>query len=142
VKDAAAAIEFYKKAFGAVEKKRHHGPDGRSIMYAMLMVGDTPVQLGDEFPMMEHWKSPESVGGTTVGMHIYVKDVDAAFQRAVEAGASVMFPLSDAFWGDRYGSVKDPFGHVWSMATRKKDLSDREIEEGAKAFFAGMAPHP
>src|SRR5262245_39132556 len=101
VKGAADAIEWYRKAFGAVEKKRHLTPDGR-VMYAMITIGDTPVQLCDEFEMMQHWKSPVSIGGTSVAMHIYVKDVDALYSRAVDAGAKVLFPLMDAFWGDRY----------------------------------------
>lgn len=137
VKGASDAIEWYKKAFGAVEKKRHLSPDGK-VMYAMITIGDTPLQLCDEYEMMKDWKSPSSFGGTTVAMHLYVKDADGAFDRAVNAGARVLFPLSDTFWGDRYGSMIDPYGHAWSIATRKQDLSDAQVMEGAKAFFASM----
>jgi uncharacterized glyoxalase superfamily protein PhnB len=139
VKGAGDAIEWYKKAFGAVEKKRHLTPDGR-VMYAMLTIGNTPVQLCDEFEMMQHWRSPASVGGTTVGMHLYVKDVDSAYNRAVAAGARILFPLMDTFWGDRYGSMIDPYGHAWSIASHKKDLTDAQIMEGARAFFSSKGP--
>jgi uncharacterized glyoxalase superfamily protein PhnB len=139
VKDAASAIDFYKKAFGAVEKKRHTMPDGK-IMYALIAIGDTPIHLADEFPMMEHWKSPDSIGGTSVGIHIYVKDADSVYNRAIEAGARQLFPLADAFWGDRYGSVIDPFGHAWSIATHKQDLTDAQVMKAAMEFFGSMQP--
>ncbi len=137
VRDGAAAIDFYKKAFGAVEKERHLGPDGK-IMYARLQIGDTPVQLCDEMEIMQYWVSPQRLGGTTVGLHMYVRDADAAFAKAVAAGAKVSMPLADQFWGDRFGKLTDPFGHEWSIATHKRDLSVKQIDEAAKAFFAQM----
>ena len=128
VRDAARAIDFYKQAFGATERGVMKGPDGK-IMHAELMIGDSIVMLADEFPDYGAL-SPESVGGTAMGLHIYVNNVDDAFARAVKAGAQVEMPVMDQFWGDRYGKLKDPFGHKWSIATHTKDLSMEEMKTG------------
>jgi len=126
VRDAARAIEFYKTAFGAVERGVAKGPDGR-IMHAELKIGDSIIMLGDEYPEFGAL-SPLSTGGVGMGLHIYVDGVDAAFDRAVQAGAQVEMPVSDQFWGDRYGKLKDPFGHKWSIATHTKDMSMDEMK--------------
>jgi PhnB protein len=138
VKDAAKAIEFYKRAFGAEETVRMPGPDG-GVMHAEIRIGDSIIMLGDESPM-GGCKSPQSLGGTTMGLHIYVKDVDAAFKKAVAAGAKVSMPLMDMFWGDRYGKLTDPFGHEWSIATHTKDLTPDEIERGAAEAMKAFPP--
>jgi uncharacterized glyoxalase superfamily protein PhnB len=134
VRDAAAAIDFYKKAFGAEEVSRMAGPDG-SIMHAEIRIGDSVVMLGEE---NEQWgtKSPLSTNGVHGSLHIYVEDADASFNRALQAGATVRYPLEDAFWGDRYGKVTDPFGHEWGLATRVKDLSDAEMNQAAQEWMA------
>jgi PhnB protein len=137
VRDAAAAIEFYKKALGAEERMRMATPDGR-IGHAELKIGDSLIFLADEMPGMS-CKSPQSLGGTANNLFLYVEDVDNSFQRATDAGVQVTMPVSDMFWGDRFGSFMDPFGHSWSMATHVEDLSPQEIEERAKTFHAQMA---
>lgn len=124
-RNAAAAIDFYVRAFGAVELARLPAPDGR-LMHAMLRVGDSPLMLVDEFPEMG-CHSPQGLGGSPITLHLYVSDVDAALARAVEAGARLTLPATDMFWGDRYGRVEDPFGHQWSIATHIRDLSPAEI---------------
>ena len=125
-KDAAEAIPFYVKAFGAVELARLPGPDGR-LMHAMLRIGDSPLMLVDEMP--EHGAlGPLALKGSPVTLHLSVKDVDAAVAQAVAAGATVTMPVADMFWGDRYGLVQDPFGHNWSVATHIRDLSPKEIQ--------------
>lgn len=136
VKGASKAIEFYKKAFGAEEIGRLPGPDGKSIIHADLKIGDSHVFLVDEIPEM-NCHGPQSVGGTPVTIHMYVEDVDDAFGKAVSAGAKVRMPLSDMFWGDRYGVLTDPFGHSWSMATHKEDLTPAEIGKRAQTACTG-----
>jgi PhnB protein len=136
IQGAAQAIEFYKKAFGAKEEERHLMPDGKRVMHARVRIGDAPIMLADEFPPKA--LSPKSRGGSSVWLHIYVEDADAAFERAVKAGCIVRMPLMDQFWGDRYGQVEDPFGHQWSIATHKQDLSQTQMEANAKAAFAKM----
>ncbi len=136
VRDAARAIEFYKQAFGAVERGAMKGPDGK-IMHAELIIGDSIVMLADEQPQFGAL-SPQSTGGAGMGLHIYVEDVDSAFDRAVQAGAKVEMPVGDMFWGDRYGKLADPFGHKWSIATHKADLSAEEMERGMKAMMEDM----
>jgi PhnB protein len=138
VRGAAEAIAFYKKALGAREVMRMRGPDGKGVMHAEIKIGDSVVFLGDESPNMS-CRSPQSLGGSTAALHIYVRDVDAAFKRAVEAGAQVQMPVTDMFWGDRYGRIADPFGHEWGLATHKEDLKPKEIARRAEAFFAQMA---
>lgn len=127
---AADAIEFYKKAFNAVEEMRLPGPGGR-LMHAMIRIEGSAVMLVDEMP---EWGAlgPKSLKGSPVTIHICVPDADAFFARAVAAGATVIMPLEDAFWGDRYGKIQDPFGHHWSVATHQRDLSPAEIAEALK----------
>ncbi len=112
VRGADQAIEFYKKAFGAEEITRIPGPGGKGIMHAELKIGDSMLMMCEEFPDMGA-KSPAAIGGSPVTLHLYVQDVDQAFDRAVSAGATVKMPLTDMFWGDRYGKLTDPFGHEW-----------------------------
>jgi PhnB protein len=138
VKGASEAIEFYKKAFGAEEITRLPGPDGKSIMHAALKIGDSRLFLVDEFPQMGSL-GPKSIGGTPVFIHVFVEDVDTIFNQAVAAGAEVLMPLVDAFWGDRYGQLVDPFGHKWSLATHKEDLTPEEIGKRAQAAFGECA---
>ena len=137
VKGAARAIGFYEEAFGAVEKLRMEAPDGR-ILHAEVDIGGYLVFLADDFPEMNEGKesSPEGLGGTTVTMHRYVPDCDAAIARAVAAGAEVVFPIADMFWGDRFGKIRDPFGHEWSIATHVADPSPEEMASAVAEFFA------
>ncbi len=133
---AADAIEFYKRAFGATERYRMPGPEGR-IAHAELQIGDSVVMLSDPFPQSSV-KSPTALGGTTVGIFVYVEDVDAVFRQAVDAGATVTMELENQFWGDRYGSLTDPYGHHWSLATHVEDVPPDEMEERAKQAMAAM----
>jgi len=128
VRDAARAIEFYKQAFGAEERGVAKGPDGK-VMHAELKIGDSIIMLGDEYPDFGSL-SPQSIGGSGMGLHIYLDGVDAAFDRAVKAGAQVEMPVMDQFWGDRYGKLTDPFGHKWSIGTHIKDMSPAEMKQG------------
>ncbi len=127
LKDTSEAIDFYKRAFGAVEIFRMNGPDGK-IAHAEIRIGDSPLMLGDESPCSEA-KAPESLNGTTTGIFLYVDDVDASFKRALEAGARETVPLQNMFWGDRFGRLTDPFGHKWMLASHVEDASPAEIEE-------------
>lgn len=136
VRDAARAIEFYKQAFGAKEKGVMKGPDGK-VVHAELLIGDSIVMMGDEVPQMGAL-SPQSIGGSAMGLHIYVEDVDAAFDRAIKAGGTAEMPVTDMFWGDRYGKLVDPFGHKWSIATHTRDVSMEEMEETQKEFMKQM----
>ncbi|MBL0209784.1 MAG: VOC family protein [Holophagaceae bacterium] len=131
VRGAAKALEFYKQAFGAVELFRMEAPDGR-IGHAEIRIGDSPIMLADEHPDMGA-KSPETWGGSPVSLMLYVEDVDRVFARAVEAGATVERPLADQFYGDRTGGLKDPFGHVWYVATHIEDVPPEELDRRAKA---------
>lgn len=139
VRGAADAIEFYKRAFGARELGRMAAPDGQVIWHAEIQIGDSRLMLSDEFPEMGDCRAPTSLGGTSTSLHIYVEDADAAFQRAVDAGATVSMPLEDAFWGDRYGTVTDPFGHQWGIATHQEDVSEEEMRRRAQAHAADSA---
>ena len=136
VRDAARAIEFYKQAFGAKEKGVMKGPEGK-VMHAELVIGDSTIMLADEFPEFGSL-SPQSIGGSGTGLHIYIEDVDSAFDRAVQAGATVEMPVADMFWGDRYGKLRDPFGHKWSIGTHKADLSMEEMKKGMDETMAKM----
>lgn len=136
IRDAARAIEFYKEAFGAIERGAMKGPDGK-VVHAELMIGDSIVMLGEENPQFGAL-SPQAIGGSGMGLHIYLDGVDAAFDRAVKAGAEVEMPVADQFWGDRYGKLKDPFGHKWSIATHVKDMSDDEMKEAMDEAMAKM----
>ena len=137
VKDAARAIEFYKQAFGAEERGVMKGPDGK-VMHAELKIGDSIIMLADEFPEFGVL-SPQTSGGAGMGLHIYIDGVDAAFDRAVTAGAQVEMPLAEQFWGDRYGKLKDPFGHHWSIATHTKDLSMDEMKRNMDEVMKHMS---
>jgi PhnB protein len=137
VDDAEKAIEYYKKAFGAEETVRMNGPDGR-IGHAELKIGDSHIMLSDPFPESST-KPPTELGGTSASIFMYVEDVDAVVQKAVDQGATVTMEVEDQFWGDRFGSITDPFGHNWSIATHVEDLTPEEIEERGKAAMAAMA---
>jgi len=130
VKGAEAAIEFYQRAFGAIESSRIPMPDGR-IGHAEIRIGKALIMMADEYPEIA-FSSPETLGGSPVSLHLYVEDVDALFSRAVAAGAKVLTPVADKFYGDRAGRLADPFGHVWMFATHVEDLSAGEIERRAK----------
>lgn len=129
---AAEALAYYQKAFAAVEIMRMPQPDGR-IGHAEIQIGDSRIMLADEVPEMGH-KGPKSLGGSPVSIALYVEDVDAVFDRAVAAGARVVRPVSDQFYGDRAGTLEDPFGHVWSIMTHKEDLSEQEIKQRMAAM--------
>jgi PhnB protein len=134
VRNAAVMMDFYKNAFGAVEKRRALGPDGTMVMHAEMRIGDSTIFLNDEFPEMGAF-SPLHTGATAVTLHLAVEDCDAQFQQALTAGAEVVMPLADQFWGDRYGIVKDPSGHQWSIGSHIEDLTQEQIKERmAKAF--------
>jgi PhnB protein len=138
--NAAEAIEFYKKAFGAVELCRMAGPGGQGIGHAEIKIGDSHLFLADECPGMGN-RSPKSLGGTTIGIHLNVEDVDAVFARAVKAGATPQMQPADMFWGDRFGKLADPFGHSWSVSTHIEDVTPEEMERRAVAAMAQM-PRP
>ena len=137
VDDAAEAIEYYKKAFGAKERVRMETPDGK-IGHAELEIGDSLVMLSDPFPQAST-RPPKELGGTSVSVFMYVEDVDAVVKQAVDAGATVAMEVADQFWGDRFGSVQDPFGHSWSIATHVEDVPPEEIVERGKAAMAAMS---
>lgn len=124
---AADAIAFYKKAFNAVESARMPGPGGK-IMHAQIKIGDSHIMLVDEFPDMATF-SPKHLKGSPVTLHLYVEDVDAVYKQAIDAGATARMPPADMFWGDRYGVLVDPFGHNWSIATHKRDLTPEQMQE-------------
>lgn len=138
VKNAKQAIEFYKKAFGAQERYTLPTPDGK-IMHGEFQIGDSVIMINDEMPEMNHL-SPETRGGATAHFHLFVEDVDTAFDKAVKAGCTVTQPLSNMFWGDRYGRLTDPFGHLWSIASHVEDVPHSEIparfEQAMKAMAA------
>jgi PhnB protein len=137
VENAAEAIEYYKKAFGAKETVRMNAPDGR-IGHAELEIGDSHVMLSDPFPQAST-KPPKELGGTSASVFMYVEDVDAVVKQAVDAGATVTMEVADQFWGDRFGSITDPFGHSWSIATHVEDVSPEEIEERGKEAMAALS---
>ena len=133
IKGAAQAIEFYKRAFSATELFRLVAPSGE-IGHAEIKIGDSPIMLAD--PCEEGaFRNPQSLGGSSVGLHVYVEDVDALFVQAVDAGAKAVKPVQDQFYGDRTGTLEDPFGHVWFLATHKEDLAPEEINRRAEALF-------
>jgi PhnB protein len=138
VAGAAKALDFYKKALGAEERMRFEGPDGK-IMHAEFQVGDSIIMLADEMPDMGA-KGPKSIGGTPVSFFVYGENVDAAWKRAVDAGAKEVVPLADQFWGDRTGCLEDPFGHHWWLAQHLEDLTPEQIRKNAEAFFSQMQP--
>ncbi|MBI5384041.1 MAG: VOC family protein [Verrucomicrobia bacterium] len=130
---AAQAIEFYKQAFGAIETLRMPGPGGK-VMHAEIKIGDSPIMLADEIPDM-NCRGPQSYGGSPISLMLYVEDADAVTARALAAGAKVLRPVQDQFYGDRCGTITDPFGHTWSIATHKEDLSFEEIQKRAASCF-------
>ena len=132
----AAAIDYYTKVFGATELMRHPGPDG-SVGHAEIKIGDSVIMLADEFPELK-FVSPKTIGGTAVGMMLYVADVDAVFKRALAAGGTQHQPLEDKFYGDRSGSLIDPFGHMWTVSTHTEDVAPEEMERRAAAATKQM----
>ncbi len=138
VKNASKAIDFYAKAFGATEICRMPGPDGKSVMHAEIQVGNSRIMLAEENPDWQ-CKGPTLLGGTPVTIHLYVKDADAAFKKAVDAGAEATMPVDTMFWGDRYGKVTDPFGHSWSVATHVEDVSPEDMQQRMAQMFAGQS---
>lgn len=137
VDDAAAAIDFYGRAFGAKERVRMAGP-GDSVMHAELEIGDSLLMLSDPFPQAST-KPPKELGGTSASIFMYVEDIDSMYKQAIDAGASSLMEPDDMFWGDRFGSVQDPFGHSWTIATHVEDVSPEEMEKRSEAFMAQMA---
>jgi PhnB protein len=137
VDDAAKAIDWYKQAFGATERFRMDGPGG-TIGHAELQIGDSVLMLSDPFPQAST-KPPKELSGTTSSVMLYVEDVDATVKQAVDAGATVTMEISDQFWGDRFGSITDPFGHSWSIATHVEDVSPEEMEKRSAEFMSAMA---
>jgi PhnB protein len=138
VSGAAKAIDFYKKALGAEEKYRFPAPDGK-IMHAEIQIGDSTIMLADEMPEYGG-KGPKSIGGTPVSFFVYREDVDAAWKRAIDAGAKEVMPLIDQFWGDRAGCLVDPFGHQWWLAQHIQDLTPEELNKAAESYFSQMQP--
>jgi PhnB protein len=136
VKNAAQAIDYYKKVFGAEELMRMPSPDGK-ISHAEIKIGDSKIFLSDEFPQ-HGGKSPQTLGGFTGGIYLYVPDVDKVFDKAIAAGGKSSMPVTDMFWGDRHGNFIDPFGHSWGVSTHTEDLSEEEMEKRAQAFYAEM----
>ncbi len=136
LQDASQAIAFYKKAFGAEEVLRLDGPQGK-VAHAELKLGDSTIMLSDEMPGGK-CRSPQSLGGTTITLFLYVPDVDRTFNQAVAAGAQVVMPVADMFWGDRFGQVTDPFGHSWGIGTHKEDLSHDELQKRGRIAMAQM----
>ena len=136
VENAAAAIDFYKRAFGATERMRMGGPGG-TIAHAELEIGNSVVMLADPFPISTV-RPPKEIGGTSVSIFMYTEDVDAVVQRAVDVGATVVMPVADQFWGDRYGTVSDPFGHHWAIATHVEDVRPEEMARRGREAMAAM----
>jgi PhnB protein len=134
IKNAVAALEFYKKAFGATETYKLLMPDGR-LGHAEIRLGDSIIMLADEFPEYGG-KAPQTLGGSPVSIHLYVDDVDAFFKRALAAGAKERKPVTDQFYGDRSGQLEDPFGHLWWVATHKEDVTPDEMQKRVRAMFA------
>ena len=135
VKDGLKAIEYYKKVFGAMDKGTMMMPDNKSVAHAELMIGDSKIMLSDEFPEMKSL-SPTTIGGTPLSLYLYVEDVDKTFNLAVAEGGKSLFPVQDRFYGDRHGSIQDPFGHIWSIATHIKDLTEEEMKKAAEEAFS------
>lgn len=137
IKGAAAAIDYYKKVFGATERMRMDGPGG-TIGHAELVIGNSTIMLADEHPAMGY-RSPKTLGGTPVSLVLYVEEVDTVFKRAVDAGAKAQRPVENQFYGDRMGTLEDPFGHVWSVATHVEDVSPEDMQRRAEEFAKQQA---
>jgi PhnB protein len=135
VDGAQKAVEFYKEAFGAEVIDVHTTPDGSKVVHAEVKIGDSRIFINDEYPEMGA-RGPQALGGTPVSLNLYVEDADAVFNRAVAAGATVIMPLADQFWGDRWGMIADPYGHHWGVATHVKDVSPEEVKKASEAFFS------
>ena len=140
VNDAARALEFYTRALGAKERMRSSGPGGK-IMHAEFQLGDSIIMLADEFPEMGS-RSPKTLGGSVGGLWLYVPDTDAVYDQAIAAGATSVSAPADMFWGDRHARIRDPFGHEWSIATHKEDVSPEEMEKRSGEFYSQMAKRP
>ena len=136
-KDTRKAMAFYKKAFRAKEILIFPGPDGKSVMHATMKIGNSIVMMADENPGMS-CKSAETMSGSPISIYLYVKDADKTFNKAVKAGAAAVMPVADMFWGDRMGSVRDPFGYSWTIATHTRELTQEEIHKGGEEFFKSM----
>ena len=136
VREGTRMLEFYRQAFGAQEIMRMPGPDGKSLMHGEIKIGDSIVMVSDEQP--GGCRAPVSVGAPTSYLYVYVPDVDKTFNQAVKAGAKVVMPVADMFWGDRFGQVEDPSGHRWGLATHKEDVGPDEMAKRSKEFFAKM----
>jgi PhnB protein len=137
VDNAAEAIDFYRRAFGAKERVRMSGP-GETVMHAELEIGDSHVMLSDPFPQAST-TPPKELGGTSASVFMYVEDIDAVYRQAIDAGATSLMEPDDMFWGDRFGSVQDPFGHSWTIATHIEDLEPEEMQRRSEEFMAQMA---
>ena len=137
IRGAERALDFYKKAFGAVERSRMPGPGGL-LMHAEMTIGNSIIMMCDEMPQMQRWLSPDSLKGTTAAVHLYVEDIDALVNRAVAAGAKISMPPMDMFWGDRFAKLTDPFGHEWTVATHQHDYTPAEMQQKSAEFFATM----
>ncbi|HTP42899.1 MAG TPA: VOC family protein [Nitrospiria bacterium] len=137
-KDSQKAIEFYQKAFDAKVLFLMKRPDGRGVMHATIRIGDSILMMGDESPQCQ---SAQSLGGSPISLYIYTPDADALFKRAVTAGGTETMPMADMFWGDRAGSIRDPFGYSWMIGTHTRDLAEEQIWKGAETFFSQMAKH-
>jgi PhnB protein len=137
VENASEAIDFYQRAFGAKERVRMSGP-GDSIMHAELEIGDSVVMLSDPFPQAST-KPPKELGGTTVSIMTYVEDTDSVYKQAIDAGATSLMEPDDMFWGDRFGSVQDPFGHSWTIATHVEDVPPEEMQKRSEEWMSQMA---
>ncbi|MGA7745175.1 MAG: VOC family protein [Polyangia bacterium] len=137
VKNSLQAIDWYRKAFGAEVRSVSAGPEPGSTIHAEIRIGDSAIFMADDMPMSST-KSPSLLGGASASIALYVPDSDAVYNRAVAAGAEVVMPIADMFWGDRYSMVKDPFGCFWAIATHKEDVSNEEMERRSREFFANM----
>lgn len=138
VKDGLKAIEYYKKVFGAIDKGTMMMPDNKAVAHAELQIGDSKIMLTDEFPEMK-CMSPPSIGGSPVYLYLYVEDVDKTVDLALAEGGKSLDPVQDQFWGDRHGSIQDPFGHIWSISTHIKDLSEEEMKKAASEAFSKVS---
>jgi PhnB protein len=139
LKNSKKAIEFYQRAFGAKVLDMFPNPSGQGIMHATIQIGDSIIMMGDEFPAPHSPRSAETLGASPISLYVYVSDVDAVFKQAVAAGGTAVMPVAEMFWGDRAGTLKDPFGYQWMIATHKRDLTKDQIRTEAEAFFAEAA---
>jgi uncharacterized glyoxalase superfamily protein PhnB len=139
LKNSKKAIEFYPKAFGAKVLDMFPNPSGQGIMHATIQIGDSIIMMGDEFPGPHSPRSAETLGASPISLYVYVSDADTVFDQAVAAGGTAVMPVAEMFWGDRAGTLKDPFGYQWMIATHKRDLTKDQIRTEAEAFFAEAA---